>query len=136
MINDKRVVPIYRTDYLSMIATVLSLIDRSQGLTYPSYQPLEADTIAGDFRVGKRPGKQGRGYIARQPARTVEFDKLDSSPLLFCAAYDFKGITCLGEPAEYAEGSARVVPDGITLHEASIENDQIVIKIFSPQVGV
>ena len=141
MINDKRIVPVYRSDYLSLIGTVFNLVDFAinQGTPNEFFKPLDADNVNGDFTVADREDQGDLphyyGWIARQPARSVNFRLSVGTTFLFVPAYDFTGFFFNGEPATMDSASFPVKADGITLYLAECNSlGQVMCWPMTPGV--
>lgn len=120
MINKDRIVPIQKTDFLTLIGTIMNL-------TGSGSLVIKATDTIGDFKV-----TEGGTYLANEPLKSCDFADGDSSAMYFVPAYDFKGFTIGGAPAEYAEGAAKINPDGITLYAAQPTNGAIQVVAISP----
>ena len=125
MINNDRIVPIVKVDFLSMIGTVLNLIGTS-------YTVLDTTSIEGDFSVTEDAGT----YLANQPVKTLDFaDGVSASTVYFVAGFDYAGFTVNGAAATLAAGSAEVAPDGITLYKAVLATGEITISVLTPSAA-
>lgn len=124
MINNDRIVPIQKMDLLTMVGTVLGLIGTSYGV-------LEASTVEGAFSVT---GSGAAGNkLANQPVQSLDFATgVTGGTVYFVPAYDYAGITVAGAAATYAEGSATVNPDGVTLYKAVLSSGSVTITAISP----
>lgn len=108
MINNDRIVPIQKIDFLSLLGTILHLAKTD-------YTVLKASSIDGDFSVTENPDVL---LLANQPVKTLDFaDGVTSANVLFVAAYDFAGFTVNGSAVT---PFGTVNPDGISLYEASL----------------
>lgn len=121
MVNNDRIVPIQKIDFLSMIGTVLCL--GGQGLTV-----LAPETDKGDFEVDS-----ASGYcLANQPVHAMEVTELaDGATVFFVAAYDFAGVTVAGSPVN----ADLVAPDGITLYKLSLVSTTPTIAAVTPSLA-
>ena len=110
MINKNRVVPITKTDLLTLIGTILALIGAA-------FTTLKSITVAGQFAVTDA-GDAGT-KLADQPVKTLDFDAgTTAGTVYFVAAYDFAGITVGGADPTWGAGSltnADVAADAATL---------------------
>lgn len=124
MINTERIVPIQKTDLLSLIGTVLGLIGTS-------YNVLETTDIEGDFSVTGT-GAAGN-LLANQPVRTLDFaDGVTAGTVYFVAAYDFVGFTLAGVDTTY---TGTVNPDGVTLYKAVLADGAVTVTAITPVTG-
>ena len=124
MINTERIVPIQKTDYLSMIGTMLTLAGTS-------YNVLAASTVEGAFSVTGS-GAAGN-FLANQPVQSLDFaDGVTGATVYFVAAYDYSGMTI----ADVATTPTGVVePDGITLYKAVLASGAVTITAITPAVS-
>lgn len=124
MINNDRIVPIQKIDYLSMIGTILTLHGTS-------YTVLAATDTEGDFAVT---GSGAAGNVlANQPVKSLDFKTgVTSGTVYFVAAYDFGGITVAGAAATAGDGSVTVNPDGVTLYKAVLGSGTVTVTAITP----
>lgn len=124
MINTNRVVPIQKTDFLSLIGTVLTIAS-------VSYNVLAANDIEGDFSVTGS-GAAGN-LLANQPVKTLDFASgVTSGTVYFVPAFDFVGFTINEVAAVAGSGSVDVNPDGITLYKAVLSSNKVTISAVTP----
>lgn len=127
MINNDRIVPIQKTDLLSMIGTVLNIAS-------VSYAVLAATDIEGDFSVTGT-GAAGN-FLANQPVKTLDFpEAVTGGTVYFVPAYDYEGITVAGAAATIADGSATVSPDGVTLYKAELASGEVTVTAVTPVIA-
>lgn len=122
MINNDRIVPIQKIDYLSMIGTVLTLAS-------VSYTALQATTTEGAFSVTGT-GSAGN-FLANQPVQSLDFpEAVTGATVYFVAAFDFVGITIAGTAT--TPTGATIQPDGITLYKAVLSSGAVAITTVTP----
>lgn len=127
MINNDRIVPVQKIDFLSLIGTVL-------GLHGTTYAVIAATDIEGDFEVTGS-GDAGN-KLANQPVKTLDFKSgVTAGTVYFVAAYDYEGIKVAGTAATIADGSVTVKPDGITLYKAVLSSGEVTISAVTPVVA-
>ncbi len=129
MINNDRIVPVTKTDLLSLIGTILTL-------NSTSYAVIASD-VEGNFDVT---GSGAAGNkLANQPVKTIDFKSgVTSGTVYFVAAHDFEGIKVAGSAATIADGSvavADVVTDGGTLYTAVLGSGEVTITAITPVVA-
>lgn len=124
MINKDRIVPIVKSDLLTMYGTILSLVGTS-------YAVIEAADVDGAFSVT---GSGAAGNkLANQPVKTLDFASgVTGGVVYFVADYAFTGITVAGTAATIASGSATVNPDCATLYKATLDSGEVAIAAVSP----
>lgn len=127
MINTERIVPIQKTDFLSLIGTVLTIAN-------VSYTVLEASTIDGAFSVT---GSGAAGNkLANQPVQTLDFASgVTGGTVYFVPAFDFAGITVAGSAATIDDSGLAlddIQPDGITLYKAVLSSGEVTLTAVSP----
>lgn len=127
MVNNDRIVPIQKIDYLSMIGTVLNLHGTS-------FSVLSASDVEGDFEVT---GSGAAGNkLAGQPVKSLDFKSgVTSGTVYFVAAYDYEGFKVAGTAVTPAEGSVDVKADGITLYKAVLGSGAVTITAVTPVVA-
>lgn len=127
MINNDRIVPVTKTDLLSLIGTILTL-------NSTSYSVIASD-VEGNFDVTGS-GAAGN-LLANQPVKTVDFgENVTTATVYFVAGYDFVGFTNNGEAATIASGSVEVKPDGATLYKAArASGGTVTITAVTPVVA-
>lgn len=127
MVNNDRIVPITKTDYLTMIGTVLAL-------TGTSYKVLASDTVEGGFTVTGT-GAAGN-LLANQPVQTLDFASgVTGGTVYFVAAHNFEGITAAGAAATIDDaglGLEDIKTDGVTLYKAVLATGEVTITAISP----
>lgn len=111
MINKDRIVPVQKTDLLTLYGTVLNLIGTSHTV-------LESPDVDGDFEVPAAGGT----CLCNQPAKTIDFGEATAATVYFIPAYDFAGF---GE-----EYTGDVVADGATLHKAVLADSAITVTVL------
>ena len=124
MINNDRIVPVTKTDFLSLIGIILKLHGTS-------YAVLESSDVEGTFSVT---GSGAAGNkLANQPVKTLDFASgVTSGTVFFVADYGYEGITVAGSAATIAGGSATVKADGITLYTAALSSGEVTITAVTP----
>lgn len=128
MVNDDRIVPIQKIDFLSMIGTVLTIAN-------VSFAVLPATDIEGDFSVTGS-GAAGN-FLANQPVRTLDFASgVTSGTVYFVPDFGFTGFTINGAAATAGSGSVTVVPDGITLYKAVLGSSKVTVTAITPSLPV
>lgn len=127
MINNDRIVPVQKIDFLSLIGTILTLNSTSYGV-------LAASDVEGTFSVT---GSGAAGNkLAAQPVKTLDFASgVTGGTVYFVAAYDYAGITVAGSAATYGDGSVTVKPDGITLYKAVLSSGAVTVSAVTPVVA-
>ena len=124
MINKDRIVPIQKTDLLSLIGTVLSIANVSYGV-------IASTDVEGDFEVT---GSGAAGNkLANQPVKSLDFKSgVTSGTVYFVAAYDYEGFKVAGAAATYGSGSVTVAKDGATLYKAVLGSGEVTITAVTP----
>lgn len=126
MVNNDRIVPIQKIDFLSMIGTVLSIAS-------VDFNTLAATSIEGAFSVTGS-GAAGN-FLANQPVQTLDFaDGVSGATVYFVPAYDYAGFTVNGAAATLDDSSVTVSPDGITLYKAVLESGEVTISAVTPSI--
>ena len=117
MVNNDRIVPIQKIDFLSMIGTVLALAGEDVDV-------LPASTVNGQFSVSAN-----GDYLANQPVKLLDFASgASAATVLFVAAFDYQGFTVAGAAAE----TDPINPDGITLYKATLASGAVTVEAVTP----
>lgn len=126
MVNNDRIVPVEKIDFLSLIGTVLAIHGTS-------YDVLAAKDVEGTFEVTGS-GAAGN-LLAAQPVKSLDFKSgVTSGTVYFVAAYDYEGFLVAGSAATMGEG-ATVKKDGITLYKAVLSSSTVTITAVTPVVA-
>lgn len=127
MINNDRIVPIQKVDFLSLVGIVLNLHGTS-------YSVLAAKDVEGDFDVT---GSGAAGNkLAAQPLKSLDFKSgVTSGTVYFVADYAYEGFKVAGSAATIADGSATVKADGITLYKAVLGSGEVTITAVTPMAS-
>lgn len=128
MINYDRIVPITKTDYLTMIGTILNLSVEGGCVV------LAADTVEGAFTVPSA----ANILLANQPVKTLNFGEgVEAASVVFVAAHDFEGISVDGVAATIDDaglGLDDIKTDGVTLYMAALSSGEVTIAAVSPSL--
>ena len=130
MVNNDRIVPIQKIDFLSMIGTILTLES-------VSFAVLAATDIEGDFSVT---GTGAAGTkLANQPVKTLDFASgVTGGTVYFVPAFSFTGITVAGSAATIDDAGLDledIQPDGITLYKAVLSSGEVTITAVTPSLS-
>lgn len=112
MINNDRIVPVIRTDLLTLIGNIMVLA----GTTVAA---AEASDV-GEFTVASASGN----YLANEPVRKFNFASGTSAVVYFIADYEYNGFYIAG--TKVATSGTTVVPDGKTLYTATLSGGNAV----------
>lgn len=122
MINNKRLVPVVKTDLLSLYGLILKQAAANSGLA-----ALESLDIDGDYQIKTN----NAVLLADQPVVSCDIDATTSSvtacTLYFVADPHYKGFSIDGVAEAPASGSVDVVADGFTLYKAVLASGDITI---------
>ena len=114
MINAKQIVPVQKTDLLTLYGTVLNIAN------------ISAEKLSGDNGVYEVK-TNSKVYIADAPVKSLNIDKTASSltanTTYFVAAYDFAGVTVDGTKV-----SATVDADASTLYKAVLDSGTVTVS--------
>lgn len=121
MINENRIVPVTKTDLLSLYSVILKQDSNNSGLA-----KLVSSDIVGNFEIKTNSAV----LIADQPVVSCDIDATASSvtaaTLFFVADNAYDGFSIDGVAVTPAEGSAAVVADG-SLYKAVLATGAITI---------
>ena len=113
MINKDRIVPITKTDLLTVYGTMLKIAS-------VSVTALETTATDGTFVIASASGT----VIANEPVKSLEITSGTSATIYFVPAYDFKGFTIAGSPV--TPTGTTVDPDGVTLYTATLSGGNAI----------
>ena len=120
MINTNRIVPVTKTDLLTLYATNINLMQNMLGGN--SLAILSPEDVQGNFVLAENSEVT---YFCNQPVKTLHFATVGPVSVYFVAAYDFEKVY-VGEDDTYIDGSLRnsdVKKDCATLYLAYIDSD-------------
>lgn len=112
MINSDRIVPVTKTDLLTLLGTVLKIAS-------VSVTALDASNPEGDFEQATNSAT----VICSEPVKSFNFgSSVTAGAVYFIPAYDYKGFTKTG--ATLTE-TGEVEADGATLYTATISTNAV-----------
>ncbi len=122
MINNNRIVPILRTDYLTLIGTILKIANVSATV-------INAKDVEGTFEVT---GSGNAGTkLADQPVKSLDFKSgVTAGVVYFVADFAYDGFKVAGTAVETA--GATVKKDAATLYTATLSSGTVTIAAISP----
>lgn len=126
MINTNRIVPIVKTDLLSIYGTILTLASVSYGV-------LKSSDILGDFSVTGS-GAAGN-FLCDQPVKNLDIPvAVTGCTVYFVAGYDFSGLTVAGTAPTFGEGYTNdtILPDCATLFKAVLSSGTVTVTAVTP----
>ena len=130
MINKDRIIPIQRTDFLSLLATTLVATALMTTESYTKVGYAEAKDVEGNFVLADVEATSGTAVILNAPAKKIEAaDMADECGFFFVPAYDFDGVYVDGVKAE-----ADIEADGISVYEIKKSGTGVTITPVTPQL--
>jgi len=115
MINSNRIVPVTKTDLLTLYANILTIAGKT--LT-----AVDAQDASGDFIISEGSGRK----IASEPVGTCNFAAaVTAAVLYFVPGYDYAGFSVNGAAVETSGDT--VDPDGVSLYTATLANGEVTI---------
>lgn len=126
MINTNRIVPVVKTDLLSIYGTMLAMAGVSYGV-------LKSSDIPGDFSVTGS-GAAGN-FLCDQPVKTLDIPvTVTGCTVYFVAGYDFGGLTVAGAAPTFGEGYTNdtIIPDCATLFKAVLSSGTVTVTAVTP----
>ena len=129
MINKDRIVPVTKTDLLSLVGMMLTIKETS-------YTVLASKDVEGNFEVT---GSGAAGNkLADQPVKTIDFKSgVTSGTVYFVAADDYEGIKVAGAAATFNSSyldDDDVKADG-SVYKAVLGSGEITLTSVSPQAA-
>ena len=120
MVNENRIVPIQKIDYLSMIGTILTLHGTSFGVLAGEEGKF---TVTATGAAGNK--------LANEPIKSLDFaEGTTSGTVYFCADFAFEGITIAG----VAEDIGEIKKDGVTLYKAVLADSAVTVTAITPSI--
>ena len=116
MINTDRIVPVTKTDLLSLYSVILAQANAA-------LEKLAADNVLGDFVVSAA----SKTYLAAEPVRTVKFGSaITADTIFFVAAYDYAGFEKEGATLTVTAPAEGILAD-CTLYKAVLATNVLTI---------
>ena len=125
MVNKDRIVPVQKTDLLSLYATMLQLMF-SMGEHPIELTVLPSKTVDGQFAV-----TEAGLYIANQPVKAMSLPAEGGAQVFFVADYDFDGFYVNDTKVEV---SADIKNDATTLYVAQSANGAVTVTAYTPSI--
>lgn len=117
MINENRIVPVTKTDLLTLYGNILTIAGTS-------VSAVSAVNANGDFVV-EATGDAGN-VIANEPVKSLDFaDGVTAAVVYFIPGYNYAGFSIDGTAV--ATSGAEVDPDGVTLYTATLATNAVTI---------
>ena len=118
MINRDRIVPVQKTDLLTLYGTIMKLAGTS--ITVAQATTPGEFTVTGTGDVGN--------ILVSEPVKSLNFASgVTAAVVYFVAGYDYEGFSINGTPEEPQAGSATVSNDLATLYTATLASGDITI---------
>lgn len=115
MINSDRIVPITKTDLITMYANMLVIAGTS-------VSAVNANDASGVFEISEGSGN----LIASEPVNSCDFgEDVTAAVLYFVPGYDYAGFSVNGTAVETS--GATVDPDGVSLYTATLATGAVTI---------
>lgn len=116
MINTDRIVPVTKTDLLSLYGVILAPANAS-------LEKLAADDVLGDFSVNAA----SKVYLANEPVKSVTFGSaITAGTVFFVAANDYTGFKKTGATLTVTAPDEGILTDG-TLYKAVLSTNALTI---------
>lgn len=124
MVNNDRIVPIQKLDWLSVVGTVMKLNNTS-------FSVAAASDVDGNFAVTAS-GAAGN-ILANQPLKSLDFSSgVTSATVYFVAAFDFVGFSKNGTACTL---SGTVKKDGVTLYKGVLSSSTVTVTEMTPSLA-
>lgn len=115
MINSDRIVPVTKTDLLTLYANILTIAGTS-------VTKVDANGANGVFEIAEGSGN----LIASEPVNSCDFgEDVTAAVLYFIPGYDYTGFTIAGAAVETS--GATVDADGVSLYTATLATGAVTI---------
>ena len=117
MINNDRIVPVTKTDLLTLYGNIFTIAGTS-------IAAVDAANPNGDFEITEGSGNM----LASEPLKTCDFgEDVSAAVVYFIPTYDYVGFSIQGAAVTPAAGSVDVDPDGATLYSATLATGAVTI---------
>lgn len=117
MINNDRIVPVTKTDLITLYANILTIAGTS-------VTAVNANDASGVFEITEGSGNM----IASEPVSSCDFgEDVTAAVLYFVPGYDYTGFSIDGTAVTPESGSATVDPDGVSLYTATLADGAVTI---------
>lgn len=118
MINKDKVVPVQRTDLLTLYGTILGI----NGIEYEILAAEDGEaTVSVDEKI----------YVANQPVKHLEIaDGVAETTVWMVADFDFAGVSVDGTPAEIPA----LKNDAATLYKVDCDHSTVTVTAISPAI--
>lgn len=119
MINQNRIVPVTKTDLLSLYALIMTLAGTS-------FTKIDAADTDGNFSMTSGSGN----VIASEPVSSFDFgSSVSAAVVYFVPAYDYAGFSINGVAATptMSPSTLTIEPDGVSLYTATLSSGSITI---------
>lgn len=126
MVNNNRIVPVQKTDLLSLYATMLQVM-LGMGETPTELKVLPSETVDGQFAV-----TEAGTYIANQPVKTMSLPAEGTVSVYFVADYDFDGFYVNDTKVEMDDD---IKTDATTLYIAGTNAGAVRVMAVTPSVS-
>jgi len=118
MINANKIVPVTKSDLLSILANAAILAAKTVTAI--------AATAPGVFSISSNPSTDVA--ICNEPVKSFDFASGSSAATVyFIADYEYKGFKVAGTAVDPTEGSATVDPNSATLYKATLATGAVTI---------
>lgn len=115
MINENRIVPVTKTDLLTLYGNILTIAGTS-------VTAVNANDASGVFEITSGSGNM----IASEPVNACDFgEAVTAAVLYFIPGYDYSGFSIAGTAVTTT--GATVDPDGVTLYTATLATGAVTI---------
>lgn len=126
MVNKDSIIPVQKTDLLSLYGTVLTIANVSFAIAAAS---VEGDVdITGSGAAGN--------FLANGPVKAIDFKSgVTGATVYFIPAYDYAGIKVAGAAATMASESVEVDAANAGLYKAVLSSGEVTISAVTPVIS-
>lgn len=126
MVNKDFIIPVQKTDLLSLYGTVLTIANVSFAIAAAS---VEGDVdITGSGAAGN--------FLANGPVKSIDFKSgVTGATVYFIPAYDYAGIKVAGAAATMDSDSVEVNAAGAGLYKAVLSSGEVTISAVTPVIS-
>jgi hypothetical protein len=126
MVNKDFIIPVQKTDLLSLYGTVLTIANVSFAIA--------AASVEGDVDITGT-GAAGN-FLANGPVKSIDFKSgVTGGTVYFIPAYDYAGIKVAGAAATMASESVEVDAANVGLYKAVLSSGEVTISAVTPVIS-
>lgn len=125
MVNKDRIVPVEKSDLLSLYGTMLTIANVSFAIIAAADGNFD---VTGSGSAGNK--------LANQPLKSCDFKSgVTGATVYFVADYEFEGFKTAGSASTMGNDSVTVLKDGHTLYKAVLSSGEVTVSAVTPIIS-